>query len=313
MSPGSGWLHPRRRSKQLMRARKPLNPPNVLMATGAPARASDLPVVHIAPSKGWSAPNLREAWGYRELLYFLMWRDVQVRYKQTIFGVAWAVIQPFFAMVVFSVVFGRLAKIPSEGAPYPVFSYAALVPWTFFANGLTQASNSLVGSAQLLQKVYFPRLIIPVASVLGGLVDFTPAFVVLLGMMLYYGFVPTVNVLFIPLFLVLSVVTSLGMGLWLSALNVQFRDVRHAVPFLVQLWLFATPVAYPSSLLPESWRIVYGINPMVAVVEGFRWTLLGTPIAPGPMILVSTVVALALLGSGALYFHRMEKLFADVV
>jgi len=216
-------------------------------------------------------------------------------------------------MIVFSLFFGRLAQIPSDGIPYPIFSYAALVPWTFFANGLSQSSNSLVGSAGLITKVYFPRLTIPIATVLSGVVDFVLAFIVLLGMMLYYGIVPTINVSWLPLFLLLALVTSLGVGLWLSAMNVQFRDVRYVVPFLTQFWLFATPIAYPSSLLSEPWRTLYGLNPMAGVVEGFRWALLGTQTAPGPLILVSALAALVLLVSGAYYFRRMEKTFADVV
>jgi len=275
--------------------------------------ADTVPVVRIEPSKGWVSLKLRELWEYRELLYFLIWRDVKVRYKQTVLGAAWAIIQPFFSMVVFSLFFGRLAKIPSDGVPYPIFSYAALVPWTFFANGLSQASSKLVGSADLLRKVYFPRLAIPIATVLSGIVDFVLAFLVLLGMMLYYGVVPTLNILWLPLFLLLALVTSLGVGLWLSVLNVQFRDVQYVVPFLTQLWLFATPIAYPSSLLSEPWRTLYAVNPMVGVVEGFRWALLGTDTSPGPMITVSTLIASALLIGGAFYFRRMEKTFADIV
>jgi len=274
---------------------------------------SELPVIVIRPSHGWVSLKLHELWGYRELLYFLTWRDIKVRYKQTVLGAAWAIIQPFFTMVVFSLFFGNLAKMPSDGIPYPIFSYAALVPWTFFANGLSQSSNSLVGSASLITKVYFPRLTIPIATVFSGVVDFLLAFIVLLGMMLYYGIVPTMNVVWLPLFLLLALVTSLGVGLWLSAMNVEFRDVRYVVPFLTQFWLFATPIAYPSSLLSEPWRTLYGLNPMVGVVEGFRWALLGTQTAPGPIILVSTLAALALLVSGAFYFRRMEKTFADVV
>ena len=225
----------------------------------------------IRPSRGWISLNLRDLWEYRELLYFLTWRDVKVRYKQTVLGAAWAIIQPFFTMVVFSVFFGKLAKMPSDNIPYPIFSYAALVPWTFFANGLSQSSSSLVASANLIKKVYFPRLVVPISSVISGAVDFVLAFVVLLGMMLYFGTVPTWNVLWLPLLLLLALVTSLGVGLWLTAMNVQFRDVRYAVPFLVQAWMFATPIAYPSSLLDEPWRTLYGINPMAGVVEGFRW------------------------------------------
>src|SRR5262245_11339668 len=275
--------------------------------------SASLPTLRIAPSRGWVSLKLRELWEYRELLYFLTWRDIKVRYKQTALGAAWAIIQPFFTMVVFSLFFGKLGKIPSDGIPYPIFSYAALVPWTFFANGLGQSSNSLVGSANLIKKVYFPRLAVPIATILSGIVDFVLAFVVLIGMMLYYGIVPTINTLWLPLFLLLALVTSLGVGLWLSAMNVQFRDVRYVVPFLTQVWMFATPIAYPSSLLPEPWRTLYGLNPMVGVVEGFRWALLGSNEAPGPIIAVSALAALALLVSGAFYFRRMEKTFADVV
>jgi lipopolysaccharide transport system permease protein len=274
---------------------------------------SDTPVVIVKPSKGWISLKLKELWEYRELLYFMAWRDIKVRYKQTVLGAAWAIIQPFFTMVIFSIFFGRLAKVPSDGLPYPIFAYAALVPWTFFANGLNQASNSLVGSANLIKKVYFPRLVVPISSVISGVVDFVLAFAVLLGMMLFYGILPTVNILWLPLFVLLIFVTALGAGFWLSALNVQFRDVRYTVPFLTQFWLFATPIAYPSSLLSEPWRTLYGVNPMVGVVEGFRWALLGTDTAPGPIIIVSTVVALVVFVGGAFYFRRMEKTFADVV
>jgi len=267
----------------------------------------------IRPISGWVALNLRDLWEYRELLYFLTWRDIKVRYKQTVLGAAWAIIQPFFTMIVFSLFFGQLAKIPSDGVPYPIFSYAALVPWTFFANGLTQSANSLIGSAKLIRKVYFPRLAIPIATVISGVVDFALAFSILIGMMLFYGIVPTANIVWLPLFLLLALITALGVGLWLSAMNVQFRDVRYTIPFLTQFWLFATPIAYPSSLLSEPWRVLYGVNPMVGVVEGFRWALLGTDTAPGPTIIVSALVALVLLVSGAFYFRRMEKTFADVV
>ncbi|MCK6630313.1 MAG: ABC transporter permease [Anaerolineae bacterium] len=274
---------------------------------------NQIPLVRIEPSKGWVSLKLHELWEYRELLYFLIWRDIKVRYKQTILGAAWAIIQPFFTMIVFSLFFGKLAKVPSDGIPYPIFSYAALVPWTFFAQGLSQASNSLVGSSNLIKKIYFPRLAIPVATVLAGIVDFVLAFAVLILLMLYYGIVPTANVLWLPLFLLLALITSLGTSLWLSTMNVQFRDVRYTVPFITQVWLFATPIAYPSSLLSEPWRTLYGINPMAGVVEGFRWALLGADTAPGPIILVSTTAALVLLVSGAFYFRRMEKTFADVV
>jgi lipopolysaccharide transport system permease protein len=278
-----------------------------------PLKAGDVPLIHIEPSRGWISLKLPELWEYRELLYFLIWRDVKVRYKQTVLGAAWAIIQPFFTMIVFSLFFGRLAQVPSDGIPYPVFSYAALVPWTFFANGLTQSSTGIVSHANLIKKVYFPRLAIPIARVLAGVIDFSLAFIVLLAMMLIYGIIPTANVVWLPLFLLLALVTSLGVGLWLSAMNVQFRDVAYIVPFITQFWLFATPIAYPSSLLSEPWRTLYGINPMAGVVEGFRWTLLGTNTAPGLILLVSSLAALVLLVSGAFYFRRMEKTFADVV
>lgn len=270
-------------------------------------------VIVVEPRRGWISIDLKEIWSYRELLYFLVWRDVKVRYKQTVLGAAWAVLQPLATMLVFSLFFGRLAKVPSDGVPYPIFSYAALVPWTFFATGLTQSSNSLVSGANLLRKIYFPRLVMPVSSVLAAGVDFIIAFVVLLGMMLYYGFIPTVNVFWLPLLLLLLMTTCLGAGLWLSALNVQFRDVRYTVPFMIQFWLFATPIAYPASLVPEAWRPLYAVNPMVGVVEGFRWALLATDTAPGLMIVVSAVVAAVLLFSGAVVFRRMERSFADVV
>jgi len=275
--------------------------------------SDDVPLIRIEPSMGWVPLKLKDLWDYRELLYFFIWRDIKVRYKQTVLGAAWAIIQPFFTMVVFSLFFGRLAKVPSDDIPYPLFSFAALVPWGFFVNGLNQASNSLVSGANLLKKIYFPRPTMPIASVLSGVVDFLLAFVVLIGMMLYYGYVPTMNVLWLPFFLLLALTTSLGVSLWLSALNVLFRDIQYLIPFLVQFWLFATPIAYPSSLLPEPWRTLYGINPMVGVVEGFRWALLGVNTAPGPIIFVSSLTSFLLMVTGAFYFRRMEKTFADVV
>jgi len=249
----------------------------------------------------------------REIIYFLTWRDVKVRYKQTVIGAAWAILQPVLTMIVFSLFFGRLAGIPSEGVPYPIFSYCGLLPWTLFAQGLSQASNSLVGGANLITKIYFPRSIIPLSAVLVGLVDFVLAFLVLVAMMGYYRIFPGVNVIWLPGFLLLSLITSLGVGLWLSALNVQYRDVRYTVPFLTQIWMFATPVIYPSSLLHGSWRVLLGLNPMTTVVEGFRWSLLGVGRPPDAMCAVSSLVALALLVSGALYFRRVERTFADVV
>jgi lipopolysaccharide transport system permease protein len=267
----------------------------------------------IQPSRAWVSLKLGELWEYRELLYFLTWRDIKVRYKQTVLGAAWAILQPVLTMLVFSLFFGRLAKVPSDGIPYPIFSYAALVPWTFFAYGLSQSSNSLVGNANLISKVYFPRLVIPLSSVLSGALDAALAFAVLVVMMLGYGIAPGWNVLWLPAFLLLALVTALGAGLWLSALNVEYRDVRYVIPFVTQFWMFATPIAYPSSLLGEPWRTVYGLNPMAGVVEGFRWALLGVETRPGPVIAVSAAAATAMMVGGAFYFRRMERTFADVV
>jgi lipopolysaccharide transport system permease protein len=279
----------------------------------APLAGSDPPVVIIEPARGWATLGLRELWAYRELLYFLVWRDVKVRYKQTALGASWAIIQPLFTMVVFSLFFGRLASMPSDGVPYPLFSFTALVPWTFFANGLTQSANSVVVSQSLVTKVYFPRLAIPIATVLSGIVDLAIAFAMLAGMLAYYGVGIGPRVLWIVPLVGLAFAAALGVGFWLAALNVQYRDVRYAVPFLVQLWLFATPIAYPSSLLDEPWRTVYGINPMAGVVEGFRWALLGGGRAPGAMLLVSCAATAVVLLGGALYFRRTERTFADIV
>ena len=286
----------------------PWNPLQRPSQGGVPAS-----LVRIRPSRGWVSLRLEELWEYRELLYFLTWRDIKVRYKQTALGAIWAIIQPVFTMVVFSLFFGRLAHIPSDGIPYPVFSFAALVPWAFFSTSLSQSTESLVGSSNLIKRVYFPRLAIPIAAVLSSGVDFLIAFSVLLGMILYYGLHPTIHILWLPLFCLLALVTALGMGLWLSALNVQYRDVRYVVPFMIQVWLFATPIAYPSSLLRQPWHTLYGLNPMAGVVEGFRWALLGTKTAPGVMSLISAFAAFTLLLGGAYYFRRMEKTFADVV
>lgn len=271
----------------------------------------EIPSLRIEASSGFIPLRLKELWEFRELFYFLVWRDIKVRYKQTALGVLWAVIQPLMTMIVFSIFFGKLAKLSSDGVPYPIFSFAALVPWTLFASGLSQASGSLVGSSNLIKKVYFPRLIIPTATVLAGVVDFLIAFGMLLLLMLGYGITPTLNIIWLPALLLLTVITSLGISLWLSALNVEYRDVKYIIPFLTQFWLFATPIAYSSSLLSEPWRTLYGINPMVGVVEGFRWALLGTDTQPGAMVFVSALVAVILLVSGAYYFRRMEKTFAD--
>lgn len=283
------------------------------MTPDSPFEIRHSPFIVIRPSRGWVPLKLADLWEYRELLYFLVWRDIKVRYKQTVLGAAWAIIQPFFTMVIFSIFFGRLAKIPSDGIPYPVFAYCALLPWQLFAHALTESGNSLVANERLITKVYFPRLVVPLAAVLGGLVDFAIAFLVLLGMMIYYGLSLTGAIVTLPLFLLLAVATALGVGLWLSALNVQYRDVRYTIPFLTQFWLFATPVAYPASLVPESWRPLLGLNPMAGVVEGFRWALLGVAHAPGPLLAVSVGVVVALLVGGLYYFRRMERTFADIV
>lgn len=266
-----------------------------------------------APRRRWRSVRLRELWEYRELLYFLTWRDIKVRYKQTILGGSWAVIQPLFTMVVFSLFFGRLAGIPSDGIPYPIFSFAALVPWTFFASGLSHSAESLVGNARMITKVYFPRLALPISTVLAGLVDFAIAFGVLLLMMGLYGIAPTINVLWVPLFLLMALVSALGVGFWVSALNAKYRDIRYTMAFIIQAWLFITPVAYPSSLLGEPWRTLYGLNPMVGVVEGFRWGLLGTDTAPDTMGIVSGLSAIVVLIGGVFYFRKLESTFADVI
>ncbi len=257
--------------------------------------------------------NLKDLWEYRELLYFLVWRDIKVRYKQTVLGAAWAVLQPLLTMLVFTVIFGRLAKVPSDGIPYPVFAYTALLPWQLFAFALTESSNSLVTNKNLLTKVYFPRLIVPMASVFAGLVDFAIAFLLLGGLMVIYHVKPSMAAAWLPVFLLMTIATALSVGLWLSALNVKFRDVRYLIPFLTQFWMYATPVAYPSSLVPEPWREWYGLNPMAGVVEGFRWALLGKSGDPGLLVWVSVAAVLLLLTGGLYYFRRTEATFADIV
>jgi len=269
--------------------------------------------IHIEPTHGWVSLKLREMWAYRELLYFLTWRDIKVRYKQTALGALWAIIQPVFTMIVFSIFFGRLAGITSDGFPYPIFSFTALLPWQLFAFALAESGNSLVNNQRIITKIYFPRLIVPVAAILAGLVDFAIAFVVLLGMMVYYHIAITWAVLTLPFFLLLAIATALAVGLWLSALNVQYRDVRYVIPFLTQFWLFITPIAYPSSLVPQWARPFYGLNPMAGVVEGFRWALLGDQVGGGYMILISVFVVIVLLAGGLMYFRRMEKTFADLM
>ncbi|MBZ5640652.1 MAG: ABC transporter permease [Acidobacteriia bacterium] len=273
----------------------------------------EIPVTVVEPASGWRLPDFRELWRYRDLLFFLALRDLKVRYKQTALGATWAVLQPVFTMLVFSVFFGGLAKVPSDGLPYPVFAFAALLPWQMFSYALNQSGNSLVANERLLTKVYFPRLLIPLSSVLSGLVDFAIAFVVLLGLAFWYRIPPTAALLVLPPLVLFVVITAFAVGLWLSALNVQYRDVRHTLPFLTQLWLFVTPVAYPSSLVPARYRLVYGLNPMAGVVDGFRWAILKGAPAPGPMLLVSVGTVVILLVGGLIYFRRMERNFADVV
>ena len=273
---------------------------------------ADVHHIHIEPTRSWLSFRLKEMWLFRELLFFLTWRDIKIRYKQTVLGFAWAILQPVMTMVVFSLFFGKLGKIPSEGLPYPIFNYAALLPWQFFENSITTSTTSLVTNANMVTKVYFPRLFVPIASVFSGLVDFFVAFTVLIGMMIYYQITPTVGVLLLPLFLLLAFITAMGISLWMSALNVKYRDVRYIVPFLSRFWFFATPIAYPSTLLSEPWRTLYGLNPMVGVVEGFRWALLGTQ-PPQAMMFLSILISIFLLISGLVYFNRTEKTFADVI
>jgi lipopolysaccharide transport system permease protein len=266
----------------------------------------------LQPSQGWNGRTLSDIWTYRELLYFFIWRDIKVRYKQTLLGAGWAIIQPLMTMVVFTIFFGHLAKVPSDGLPYPVFSLMALVPWTYFASALAGCSTSLSGYQHIISKVYFPRLIIPIGAVVAPLVDFAIGFAILIGLMAWYRIVPGPSIVWLPALMLLALATAAGVGVWLAALNVRYRDVRYVVPFVVQLWMFATPVAYPASLVPARWRAVYGLNPMAGVIEGFRWALAGGP-APGAITLVSAAVVVVLIAGGAHYFRRLEGTFADVI
>lgn len=284
-----------------------------MSAPDAAELTSDSLTLRIAPPKGWWDLHLGELWQSRELVYFFVWRDIKIRYKQTAIGAAWAVLQPFLAMVVFTLFFGKLAHIPSGGIPYPVFYYSALLPWLYFAASVQAATNTIVENQRVITKVYFSRLALPISSVLSGLVDFGVGFVLFIFMMIYYGIRPGIPLLMFPCFLLLAVLTALGVGLWLSAMNAIYRDVRYVVPFLVQFWLFASPVAYSSSLVPEKWRWLYGLNPMAGVIEGFRWSLSGQGTPPGRMVLVSAVIVLFLVASGLIYFQKMETTVADVV
>ncbi len=272
----------------------------------------NIPVTIIKPSKGWMPINLHELWEFRDLLYFFTWRDIKVRYKQTVLGFAWAIMQPFFAMIIFSIFFGSLANLPSDGIPYPIFAYAALLPWTLFSESITRSTNTMVTNSNIIKKVYFPRMALPISSVLSPVIDFTIAFVILILMMIYYGIMPTINVVLLPLFLMLAIATSLGIGLWTSALNAKYRDIQYVVPFMLQILMFASPVVYAASMIPAKYQFLYGLNPMAGVIEGFRWSLLGTD-SPGMIILASVIVSVVLLVSGAFYFRRMEKTFADEV
>lgn len=284
-------------------ARKNLQPSNLQPST-----------ITIRPARGWSALNLRDLWIYRELVYFLTWRDVKVRYKQAFLGVAWAILQPLLTMVIFSVIMGYLLKVPTDNSvPYPVFSFVALLPWQLFAGALQRAGTSLVGNSNLITKVYFPRLVIPFSAVAAGLIDFCLAFLVLLALMFYYHLQITLNVLWLPLLVILALLTALAVGLWLSALNVQYRDVQHMIPFIIQAWFYASPVVYSSSIIPSAkWQLVFALNPMAGVIQGFRWALLGTQ-APDASLAVSTAVVLILLVTGLYFFKRMERTFADIV
>ena len=271
-------------------------------------------VVVIKPAKGIVGLNLKEVWNYRELIYFFTWRDIKVRYKQSVLGILWAILQPFLSMVVFTIFFGNLAKVPSDGIPYPIFSYTALVPWTFFAAALDKSARSMLTSGNMISKIYFPRIIVPLASVMANLVDFVIAFVILIGMMFFYHIIPTINILWLPLFLLLSIFTAMGVGLWLSALVVMYRDFGYIVGYLGTFWQYLSPVIYSASLVPEKWRLLFSLNPMTGVIEGFRWALLGTDIAVTPLMFgLSALISIVLFISGLFYFRRMERIFADMI
>jgi lipopolysaccharide transport system permease protein len=270
-------------------------------------------VMRITPPTRWWVLPIRELWDFRELVYFFVWRDIKIRYKQTAIGAAWAVLQPLLTMLIFSLFFGRLAHIPSEGLSYPIFYYSALLPWMYFAATMQSATNTIVENQRVITKVYFPRLALPLSSVLSGLVDFGVSFLMFIVLMIYYGIRPTLAIIWFPAFILLTMLTALGIGLWLSALNALYRDVRYVLPFLVQFWLFASPVAYPASLVPQKWRWLYGLNPMAGVIEGVRWSLTGRSAPPGRLILVSAAAALLLLISGLAYFQKVETTVADVV
>jgi len=273
---------------------------------------TDLAVIRIQPSRGWISLDLRELWAYRELLYFLVWRDVKVRYKQTVLGVAWSVIQPLITMIIFTVIFSYFGRFPSDGLPYPVFAYSGLIPWSYFSSAITRSGNSLLGDANLLQKVYFPRLTLPLSAVTTPLVDCLFSLLLLFSMAFWFGITPTWNLLYLPLFLGLALLTALSVGLWLAPLNIRYRDIGYTIPFLTQVWMYASPLVYPVSMIPEKWRLLYSLNPMVGVIEGFRWALLGHKRPAFDIMTVSGIVVIILLWGGALFFRRMERTFADV-
>lgn len=273
----------------------------------------DHPIIRFEPTHTWRALNLRQLWEYRELIYFLAWRDIKVRYKQTVLGTVWAIIKPVVSMVIFTVIFGKLAKIPSDGVPYPIFTFCALLPWNYFAESSSRSSGSLVGNTALISKVYFPRLAIPISSMLAGLLDFAIAFMVLVGLMFWYGVVPKIAIVWFPFFLLMAVITALGVGLWFGALNVEYRDIGHIIPFLVQIWMYITPVVYPLSIIPERWHLFYWLNPMAGVIEGFRCSLLGRGNISGQMLAISMFMPVVFLISGMYYFQRVERNFADVI
>jgi lipopolysaccharide transport system permease protein len=284
------------------------------MTTTAIEQKKKSNVVIIRPSKGWVGLRLGDLWAYRELIYFLTWRDIKVRYKQSVLGILWAILKPFMAMVVFTIFFGNFAKIPSDGIPYPIFSYTATLPWELFAASLSVASRSMVSNSNMISKIYFPRMIVPLASVMSSVVDFLIGFTILIGMMIYYKFTPTIAILWLPLLILLALITALGVGFWSSALMVRYRDVGYIMPFVSNLWMYLTPVVYSSSMIPEKWRLLYSLNPMTGVVEGFRYALLGTARSGSVMmILVSSVIAILILITGMFYFRRMEKKFADMI
>ncbi|HEY6200459.1 MAG TPA: ABC transporter permease [Candidatus Binatia bacterium] len=277
------------------------------------ASDTETPIVRIEPSRGWISLNLRALWEYRELLYFLIWREVKIRYKQTVIGLAWVILQPLITILIFTVVFSHFAGIPSDGIPYPIFAYTGLLPWSYFASAVGRAGNSLLGDAQLLEKVYFPRPIIPISSVVSPLVDFIFGFLVLLGMVMLYGYAPSIGVAALPLFMLFAAVTALAVGLWFAPLNVRYRDVGHIIPFIIQIWMYASPIIYPVSAVPEKWKLLYSLNPMVGVIEGFRWALLSQSAPDYPAMAVGALVVVGLLFGGMVYFSRMERTFADVI